>query len=192
MRIFLSGSACGLVALFSIHATVLGVEEDHAGFVLEDALKMAVYYAAHPREITFEHIQQQTSRKLLLTDCADFGSLRQCVYSPAKEYANEPGLQSVTFSATTTGAPRGGFILWRFTQTPCLSGDAVARFVGNTNVAPVMPPTFYQAPGTPESTSPSPEYRTYESKDWDPAARLQTVTTKCLEMISLNAQLTKE
>lgn len=192
MRIFLSGSACSVMALLSIQATVYGGEVNHAGFLPEDALKMAVYYAAHPREITLEHIQQQTSRKLVLSDCTDYGSLRQCTYSPAEDYANVPGLQSVTISSTTSGASRGGFILWRFSQTPCVSLDTVARFVGNTTVAPALPPTFYQAPGTPESTSPSPEYRTYESKDWDPAARVQTVTTKCLEMISLNAQLPKE
>lgn len=189
---FLSGSACGVMAFLSIHAPVYGGEGDHAGFVPEDALKMVVYYAAHPREITLEHIQQHTSRKLLLSDCADFGSLRQCTYSPAEDYANAAGLQSVTVSSTTSGVSRGGFILWRFSQTPCVSGETVAQFVGNTSVAPVLPPTFYQSPGTPESTSPSPEYRTYESKDWDPAARVQTVTTRCLEMISLNAQLPKE
>ncbi|GJI93287.1 hypothetical protein RugamoR57_00050 [Duganella caerulea] len=169
-----------------------GGEKDHDGFLPEDALKMAVYYAAHPREITLEHIQQHTSRKLLLSDCAEYGSLRQCSYSPEDVGADAAGLQSVTVSSTTSGVPRGGFILWRFSEVPCISSETVAQFVGNTSVAPVLPPTFYQPPGTPGPTSPSPEYRTYESKTWDPAARVQTVTMDCLEMISLNAQLPKE
>ena len=192
MRIFLFRSACGVMALFSIHATMLGSEGDHAEFVPEDALKMAVYYAAHPREITLERIQKQTSRKLSLSGCVDYGSLRRCTYKPAEEYADEPGLQSVTVSSSTTGALRGGFIEWRFPQTPCISDNTVARFVGAPNVASALPPTFYQPPGTPESASPSEEYRIYESKDWDPAATLYTVTAKCVESMSLHAQLLKE
>ena len=192
MRTFLFRSACGVMALFSIHASVFGDEGDHAEFVPEDALKMAVYYAARPREITLEHIQQQTSRKLLLSDCSDYGSLRQCTYTPAEEYGNEPGLKSVTVSSTITGASRGGFILWRFSQTPCVSEDTVAQFVGNTRVTPALPDTYPLVPGTPEATSPSPEYRTYESKAWDPAARVDTVMTKCLQMLSLNVHLPKE
>jgi len=192
MRIIPSVSACGVMALLSVHGVVCGGEVDHAGFVPEDALKTAVYYAAHPREITLEHLQQTTSRKLQLSDCAEYGPLRQCTYTPEDVAADGPGLQSVTVSSTTTGAPRGGFLLWRFSRTPCVSGETVAQFVGNKSVAPVLPPTFYQPPGTPEPSSPSPEYRTYESRNWDPAARLQTVTTDCLEMVSLNVQLSKE
>lgn len=192
MRIIRSASACGAMVLLSMHGAVYGGEEDHAAFVPEDALKMAVYYAAHPREITLEHVQQHSSRKLLLSDCAEYGSLRQCTYSPEDVGADTPGLQSVSVSSTTSGAPRGGFILWRFSRTPCVSGATVAQFVGNTSVVPVLPPTFYQPPGTPEPAPPSPEYRTYESKNWDPAARVQTAMTDCLEVIMLNAQLPKE
>lgn len=191
MRI-LFRSTCVAMALWSIHATVHGGGKGQAAFVPEDALRMAVYYAAHPREITLEQIQRQTPRKLLLSDCSDYGSLRQCTYMPAETYANEPGLKSVTVSSTTTGEPRGGFILWRFSETPCVSRGTVAHFLGNNIIAPAMPNTFYQPPGTPEATSPSPEYRTYESQAWDPAARVETVMTKGLQMMSLNAHLPKE
>lgn len=192
MRIFLFRSAYGVMALLSIHATVFGGEGDHAEFVPMDALKSAVYYAAHPREITLEHIQRLTSRELLLSECADYGALRRCTYKPAAEYANAPGLQSVTVSSTTSGASRGGFIEWQFPQTPCISESTVVQYVGAANLVSGLPPTFPLPPGTPESTSPIPDFRIYQSQDWDPAATLHTVTSKCIESISLHAQLPKE
>ncbi|MFC0167264.1 hypothetical protein ACFFKC_04150 [Pseudoduganella danionis] len=181
-----------MMALLSIHASVYGEGRHTAGAMPEEALKMALFYAAHPREITLEHIQRHTLRKLKLSECADYGSLRQCTYSPAEGGIDASGLQTVTVSYSAKGASRGGSILWRFSPNPCLSAETVTRLLGKTSFTSELPPTFYQAPGTPESIAPSPEYKTYKSKDWNPEVRVETVTTKCLEMIALNAQLTKE
>jgi hypothetical protein len=180
------------MALLSIHASVYGGEEAQAKFAPEDALKMAVYYATHPREITLENIQHQTSRKLVLSECAVYGSLKQCTYQPAAVHADEPGLQSLTVSSTTVGASLGGFITWQLPQAPCTSDDTVARFVGKNNFAPGLPPTFYQPPGTPDSVTDPRDHRIYQSKNWDSAARLYTIKAKCIESVLLDAQLSEE
>lgn len=191
MKISLFGFACCAVALLSIHSTVFGSPQDPPGFDPREALRMAVYYAAHPREISLERIQREASRKLPLSECRDFGSLKQCMYSVAEE-DDSPGIQSIEVSWTTDGKFDGGFITWQFAQASCVSDATVAQFLGDPGVAPGMPPTVPQPFGKSEPTSERRNYRFYESKNWDRGTTIQTVSTKCLETLLLNVQFSKE
>ena len=190
MTISLLSFGCGALALCSIHSTVFGAPQKPADFDPQQALKMAVYYAAHPGEISLERIQRETSKKLLQSNCFDSGELRRCNYSVAEE-DESPGLQSVTVSSTTAGASLGGFITWQFSQASCVSDATVARFLGQPSASPGMPPTVPQPFAASEPVSDRRNYRNYESTRWNRETTIQTVSTKCLETLVLKAQLPK-
>lgn len=191
MKTSLCPSVFGAIAFLSSHSNISGTPLDQAEFAPQEAVKMAVYYAAHPREITLKRILQETPKKLSQSDCFDIGALRRCKYSVAEDNRS-PGLQSVTVSSTTAGVSRGGSIVWQFSQTPCVTDETVAQLVGERNVAPALPPTVPQPFATSKPTSENRDYRVYQSKNWNQAATLNTVSSKCLETLTLNAQLPEE
>lgn len=173
------GSASILMAML-IHA---GTGEPHT-----EAWERALYYAAHPRDITFEHVQAETTAILKLVDCIELDTLRQCTYMPDGDGA-QPGIASVTISASRAGAPRGGFIAWRLPPRPCITAEAVASAVGGPGVPPALPPTYYSPPGSPAATAPNPDFLFYRAHEWDAAVSLLTISTRCVDRLELKAQL---